>query len=139
MALDLLPQFPILWNRFSQRTFGHEVACETRLIEGTVHACGLGRRNFFHIEHMQFPHRLDLGGLAVSVVKLADTGPTYCWLWRHHRNGDVGALWGIYSLSSSRTIQFLLGVGRLHRRGPSRFTCTTLLLPAALSQSSNAN
>ena len=139
MALDLLPQFPVLRNRFSKRAFGHEVAYETRLVEATVYACGLGRRYSFHIEHMQFPHRLDLGGLAISVVKLADTGPTYCWLRGHYRNGDVGALRGIYSLSSSRTIQFLLGVGRLCGRGPSRFTCTTLLLPAALSQSSNAN
>lgn len=67
MALDLQSHFSFLWNRISQRTFAHEVTCEICLIERTVYACGLDWRFPIHIEHMQYPHRLDLGWGARSI------------------------------------------------------------------------
>ena len=139
MALDLLPQLSLLWNRVSQRTLGDEVARETRPTKRTTHTCGLDWRFLVHIKHMQFPYRLDLGGFAVSMVKLADTGPTYRWVRGHRCNGDMGALWGQQTIPSSRAVQFLFSVGRLHWSSSSRFTCTKYLLPAALIRSFSAD
>ncbi len=127
MALDLLHQLPLLRHRVCDGTVGDETTREPPPDHGATAICRLVWIGFVHRQHNQFFDRLDLGWFPISVVQLADLGPSNRWHCRVFGHGGVGALLGIQALSASRAFQFVLGNRRVLVRDVARTSGETSL------------